>query len=419
MIGLESVDIIVKSDNKPALTSLIASWSTMRAMTSGSMMIIENSPVGSSKINGIVERAIQSVQGMIRTIRSDIEGRWGVKVDATHSIWPWIAEHAGFLLMRFELERDGKTACETLKGKSAKVHGMAWHSLKESFGRESERTAREADVHVGRRRKSSWEIETACGWRELFGNKTTKERWDRSHLEMVVAVPLRKNEDDPKMDGERLKSEVVVMDTEYRENLEAEEHVPVPKRVSISREILEEFGFTARCPGGMSLLRGTARLAHTENCRRRIEEEPKGTGKAHAATRRMKEYQDRAAEKGTKRTNADQEEGRQQHEHGEPTARMEEDAPTSSSSDSGDVTSMQSSNSSGSTMETSGREVGDGCKEAIKKRKAEEEHREDPERDDGKWMRTDGNKRKAGEESEESRLRNTVRYLKELDKIVS
>ena len=75
-IGLESVDIIVKSDNEPALTSLIASWSTMRAMTSGSRMIIENRPVGSSKSNGVVERAIRSVQGMIRTVRSDIEGRW-------------------------------------------------------------------------------------------------------------------------------------------------------------------------------------------------------------------------------------------------------------------------------------------------------------------------------------------------------
>ena len=42
--------------------------------------------------------------------------------------------------------------------------------------------------------------------------------------------------------------------------------------------------------------------------------------------------------------------------------------------------------------------------ETTEKRKAEEEHQEDPERDDGKW-RTDENKRKAGEESEESRLR--------------
>ena len=40
-IGLESVDVIVKSDNEPALTSLIASWSTKRAMTRRSRMIIE------------------------------------------------------------------------------------------------------------------------------------------------------------------------------------------------------------------------------------------------------------------------------------------------------------------------------------------------------------------------------------------
>ena len=75
-LRLESVDIIVKWDNEPALTSLIASLSTMRAMTCGSRMIIENSPVGSSRSNGIVVRAIQSVQGMIRTIGTDIEGRW-------------------------------------------------------------------------------------------------------------------------------------------------------------------------------------------------------------------------------------------------------------------------------------------------------------------------------------------------------
>ena len=167
----------------------------------------------------------------------------------------------------------------------------------------------------------------------------------------------------------------------------------------------------------MSLLRGTARQAHTESCRRRIEEELKGTAKAHAATRRMKEYQDRAAEKGRKRTKTDGEEGRQQRELGEPTARMEEDAPTSSSSGSGDVTITQRSSRSGSTTKTSGHEGGDGCKETIKKRKAEEEHPGDPERDDRKWMRTDGNQRKAEEESEESRLRKTLRYLKELDKM--
>ena len=52
-------------------------------------MIIENSPVGSSKSNGIVERGILSVQGMIRTIRSAIEEKWAVKIEVTHSVWPW------------------------------------------------------------------------------------------------------------------------------------------------------------------------------------------------------------------------------------------------------------------------------------------------------------------------------------------
>ena len=38
------------------------------------------------------------------------------------------------------------------------------------------------------------------------------------------------------------------------------------------------------------------------------------------------------------------------------------------------------------------------------KRNADGERLDDPERDDGEWMRTEGNKRKAVEEEEESML---------------
>ena len=216
-----------------------------------------------------------------------------------------------------------------------------------------------------------------------------------------MAVPWRKNEDDPKMDGERFKSEVIVMGKEYKKSWRQKSMSRSRRECTFHVKNWGNFGFTARCPGCMSLLRGTARQAQTENCRRRIEEELRGTAKAHAATRHMEEYRDRAAEKGTERTKADQEEERQQREHGESTARMEEDAPTSSSSGSGDVVPTQRSSSS-SEVKTNGREGGDGCKKAIMKRKAEEEHPEDPERDDGKWMRTDGNKRKAGERGEQA-----------------
>ena len=63
--------------------------------------------------------------------------------------------------------------------------------------------------------------------------KTARER------QTVVAVPWRKNEDDAKMDGERLQGEVVMMD---KEMLEMEEHHLVPKRVYITCEDLKVFG---------------------------------------------------------------------------------------------------------------------------------------------------------------------------------
>ena len=75
-IGFGFVWIIVKSDNEPELTSLIVSWSTLKAMKSGSRMIVENGPVGCSKSTRVVEGAAQSAQGLIRTIRSDIEQKW-------------------------------------------------------------------------------------------------------------------------------------------------------------------------------------------------------------------------------------------------------------------------------------------------------------------------------------------------------
>ena len=99
---------------------------------------------------------------------------------------------------------------------------------------------------------------------------------------------------------ERPKGEVIMMDKDCEEKLEMEEHVPVPKRVYKTREDLEVFKFTARCPGRMPLSKGTAREAHTENRRRRIEEESRSTVKAEAPQRRVKEYQDKAAARGTK-----------------------------------------------------------------------------------------------------------------------
>jgi hypothetical protein len=75
-VGVEHGPLIIKSDNEPALKDLTEKWASLRAMRGGGRCLMENSPIGSSKSNGVVERGILTVQGMIRTLRSALEERY-------------------------------------------------------------------------------------------------------------------------------------------------------------------------------------------------------------------------------------------------------------------------------------------------------------------------------------------------------
>ena len=60
--------------------------------------------------------------------------------------------------------------------------------------------------------------------------RSETERRDRYDLNMVVGVPWRKNDEDPKVDDENLQDYVVVMDSDYMDNLETEEYVPCERK---------------------------------------------------------------------------------------------------------------------------------------------------------------------------------------------
>ena len=114
-MGSEYTDIIVKSDNEPALVSVVDGVGRLRAIRGGGRMAVEHSPRYCSKGNGIIERAVQSVQGVVRTLRSALEARWGRRIDEGHAIWSWMTEYVAHLLTRCEVGRDGKTAYERVK----------------------------------------------------------------------------------------------------------------------------------------------------------------------------------------------------------------------------------------------------------------------------------------------------------------
>ena len=84
-----------------------------------------DSPTGRES-SGVVESAIQPVQGTIRTIPSSAKKRREVKIDAN---WSWFAENAGFLFLGFEVGHDRKTAYERFGCQSVDVQGMTWERL--------------------------------------------------------------------------------------------------------------------------------------------------------------------------------------------------------------------------------------------------------------------------------------------------
>ena len=72
--GCEGADMIMKADQEPAMVSLLEKVAQERAANGGiGRTLIEHSPKYSSKSNGMVERAIRSVEEQMRTMRSAAE----------------------------------------------------------------------------------------------------------------------------------------------------------------------------------------------------------------------------------------------------------------------------------------------------------------------------------------------------------
>ena len=123
-IGCEMNAVTLKSDNEPALMAVMDGIARVRASRGAQRTSMENSPVHSSKSNGVIERGVQTVQGMVRTLRSALEEKWQVTLDVEHAVWTWLIEYAAWLVNRAEVGHDGKTPYERIKGKRARLPGM-------------------------------------------------------------------------------------------------------------------------------------------------------------------------------------------------------------------------------------------------------------------------------------------------------
>jgi len=112
-LGL-SGQIALKGDQEPALVSLIEAVIRLR---SENITVPEYSPVGVSQANGRAERGVQTVEGLVRTHKLELEAKLGSKISVESPVFTWLVEHCADLHNKYHVFADGKTSYEIVKGR--------------------------------------------------------------------------------------------------------------------------------------------------------------------------------------------------------------------------------------------------------------------------------------------------------------
>ena len=63
-----------------------------------------------------IERAVRTVDEMVRTLKLDLEARISETLKITHKVIPWLIEHAVDLVNKIQVGQDGKTCFERVIG---------------------------------------------------------------------------------------------------------------------------------------------------------------------------------------------------------------------------------------------------------------------------------------------------------------
>eukprot|EP00973_Karenia_brevis_P041739 5777978-Karenia_brevis.AAC.1 len=83
--------------------------------------VVEEAPKKVKGSNGIVERAVQEIEGRIIAILLSLEERMGKEINAKERVVAFIPEYAAYLYNRLHRGDDGKVAYERIKGKKPSV----------------------------------------------------------------------------------------------------------------------------------------------------------------------------------------------------------------------------------------------------------------------------------------------------------
>ena len=306
-------DIIMKTDQEPALKDFVREVAKMRSDKRLGRTVPENSPVKESQSNGLIEVGVKTVEGLVRTFKLALEKRTGRVLAISSPVFAWLVEHAADVATKYLKGEDGLSAYQRLKAKECRGELLEFgcrvqHRIpgKPQGGL---MTPRWVDgIWLGKRFTSDEHIVSLPDGRvvrtravQSFPEAT---KWDLTALNTVVGLPWAPSGTlshptftVPKADERMVEPDVVVQ--------------VIPRGITIRERHLEKFGYTETCRKclglqGKATTYGT--LGHSKRCRERLIKEisadPVMKAEADAAEeRKMRhlEIEVENEESGTKR----------------------------------------------------------------------------------------------------------------------
>ena len=244
-------------------------------------MIPEDAEVGQSQTNGSVENAIREIKGMTTTLKSNLEERIRGKIPLEHPMMQWLVEYAGTVISRYKTGVDGETAYERIKRKKVAkpVVPIGERVLFMPNRPKSQESGCDVDpryiygVWVGIRARSG---EALIGTPDRVWKSTSirrlprEERWSAEAVREVKETPWTwESVRAAVTEGDRARD---VMAPQV--DIDGEE--TQRRRAQITKDVLDRFGYhegPGRCAGCKAARRGLTSQTHSEECRRRIEEQ--------------------------------------------------------------------------------------------------------------------------------------------------
>ena len=275
--------VVLKSDQEPAIKELKARVKMERAED----IIMEEAPAYEHRANGEVERAIQTVQGQVRTLKSALEARYRTTMGQDWSVLPWMVRHAGNSISRYLKGADGLTAYRRLKGREFKKEAAefgegVWYMRSEMVGKAKLEPRWEDGIWLGIHDVSGEHIigtRDGCLKAKDMKRKPEEDRWVLEALESMKGTPW---EPTPGHPDRELKSRVIVREEPVLPPPEPTEEQSM-RRLYIRKKDVLKYGATVGCEGCRAVVRGGVSRNHTEECRTRIEKAIREEGEGNRA----------------------------------------------------------------------------------------------------------------------------------------